>query len=80
MSTIQIQVFAVLKGYFKPEFELNLSDPTVEGLKNELERLNPASKKILQSCRFAVNENFVSQEYTIQEHDRIAVIPPSSGG
>ena len=53
---------------------------TIKDLKNELERLNPGSGKILQACRFAVNENFVSQDYNLKEHDKVAVIPPSSGG
>jgi molybdopterin synthase sulfur carrier subunit len=80
MSKIQIQVFAVLKDYFKPSFELNIQDFTIEQLKNELIRLNPSSQKIVQACRFSVNENFVSQEYNLKEYDRVAVIPPSSGG
>lgn len=80
MSKIQIQVFAVLKDYFKQNFELSLQDYTIEQLRDELIRLNPGSKKIMQACRFSVNENFVSTDYTIKEYDRIAVIPPSSGG
>jgi molybdopterin synthase sulfur carrier subunit len=80
MSKIQIQVFAVLKDYFKPNFELNIQDFTVEQLKLELVKLNPGAQKILQACRFLVNENFVSQDYNLKEYDRVAIIPPSSGG
>ncbi len=80
MSKIQIQVFAVLKDYFKPNFELSIQESTVEELKIELERLNPNSKKILKACRFSVNENFVSHDYNLKEYDRVAIIPPSSGG
>jgi molybdopterin synthase sulfur carrier subunit len=80
MSKIEIQVFAVLKNYFKPTFELTIKAYTLEELKKQLIELNPASHKVLQACRFAVNENFVSQDYKLKEHDKIAVIPPSSGG
>ncbi len=80
MSTIQIQVFAVLKDYFKSDFELTISDLSIKSLLVELERENPTSSKILHSCRFAVNENFVSNDYKLTENDKVAIIPPSSGG
>ena len=80
MSKIEIQVFAVLKDYFKPNFELSISEFTIETLKAELEKLNPSSSKILQACRFAVNENFISHDYKLKENDKVAIIPPSSGG
>ncbi len=80
MATIQIQVFAVLKDYFKSEFEITGSISTVLELKIEMEKLNPDSKKILQASRFAIDEKFVSQEYKLNENDKVVVLPPSSGG
>ncbi len=80
MSGIQIQVFAVLKDYFKQEFVLRGDLTTIGELKSELERLNPSSKKILQACRFAVNDSFVSVDYKLNEYDKVVVLPPSSGG
>jgi molybdopterin converting factor small subunit len=80
MTKIQVQVFAVLKDYFKPTFELKFSAVTIGELKAELEKMNPDSKKVLQACRFVVDENFVSYEYNLKENDKVVVIPPSSGG
>jgi molybdopterin synthase sulfur carrier subunit len=80
MLKIQIQVFAALKDYFKSDFEIIASINTVHELKEELEKLNPRSKKVLQASRFAINENFVSQEYKLNENDKVVVLPPSSGG
>ncbi len=80
MSKIQIQVFAVLKDHFKPTFEIEIKESTIEDLKTELIKQSPASSKILQACRFAINENFVSLDYKLKENDKIAIVPPSSGG
>lgn len=78
--SVQVQVFAVLKNYFSTEFKLESSALTIEELKSEMEKINPSSKKILQACRFAVNDQFVTQEYKLNEHDKVVVLPPSSGG
>lgn len=80
MKGIKVQVFASLKEYFNSEFEISTSLSTILDLKEELEKMNPSAKKILQACRFAINENFVSLEYTINENDKIVILPPSSGG
>ncbi|HWZ22779.1 MAG TPA: MoaD/ThiS family protein [Cytophagaceae bacterium] len=80
MSKIEIQVFAVLKDYFKPTFKLTTSISSLEELKIELTKLNPASATVLHACRFAVNENFVSKDYKLKENDKVSIIPPSSGG
>ena len=80
MTKIEIQVFAVLKNYFKQNFELPIQVYTIEELKMQLIKLNPASDKVLQACRFAVNENFVSLDYKLKDNDKVAIIPPSSGG
>ena len=79
MYKINIQVFAALKNYFEPSFELR-SEGSIAELKKELERINPLSKNILSHSRFAVEENFVEANYKLKENDTIVVIPPSSGG
>lgn len=80
MTKVQVQVFAVLKDYFNANFELSIQEDNIENIKTELIKLNEASAKILQACRFAVNENFISKEYKLKENDKVAIIPPSSGG
>jgi len=80
MRMVQVQVFAVLKNYFNQEFEIKGSVSTIEELKKELEALNPSAAKVLQACRFAVNDTFVQGEYKLKEDDKVVVLPPSSGG
>jgi len=75
-----IQVFAVLKEHFDKEFELNADITDIAGLQNHLSKLNTEAGGILQISRFAVNNQFVDQDYIIKANDTICVFPPSSGG
>lgn len=75
-----IEVFAVLKDYFQKEFEIAAHLGTVADLRQHLADVNPASADILSICRFAVQDEFVMDEYRLTENDRVIVIPPSSGG
>lgn len=75
-----IEVFAILKDYFQKEFEIAEQPGTVAGLRQHLAAINPASADILSICRFAVQDEFVMDEYRLTENDRVIVIPPSSGG
>jgi molybdopterin synthase sulfur carrier subunit len=80
MITINIQVFAVLKDYFENEFSISVSENSIRGLKVALETKNPEAKKIIPSCRFAFNEQLISDDYKLNNNDKIIVLPPSSGG
>jgi molybdopterin synthase sulfur carrier subunit len=75
-----IQVFAVLKDYFDKEFKLPGAITTIAALKKQLAAQNPKAANVLDLCRFAVNDEFVDQDYSITTHDTICIIPPSSGG
>ncbi len=76
----KIQVFAVMKDFFLPEFGLEETVTSISELKQALLNLNPASESIISSCRFAVNQEFVDESFVFQQHDTISIIPPSSGG
>lgn len=76
---IDIQVFAGLKDFFPARFQFNPPTSIVE-LKSQLESQHPSSAALLALCRFAVNEQFVSLDHPLQSHDRVAILPPSSGG
>ena len=77
---MRVQVFAVLKEYFDKDFELEERINTISGLRERLIQLNPEAGSILQICRFAVKDEFIDNEFQLQENDTIYVIPPGSGG
>ena len=52
---------------------------TIGGLKETLiEQYEDFTK--LKSLRFAVNEEYVEDSYTLNEGDEVVLIPPVSGG
>ena len=77
---MKIEVFAVLKDYFKKEFEIADQLDTIADLKQYLVAINPSSVEVLSRCRFAVADDFVVDNYKITGNDNIMIIPPSSGG
>ena len=77
---MKIRVFASLKEYFEPEFELDAAAGNVEELKVRLGEMRPAAIPLLDCCRFAVADRFVDAEYLTREYETVAVIPPASGG
>ncbi len=77
---MKIYTYAILKDYFDREFLIEEPVGTVEALNNFLAQRNPAAKDILSACRFAVKDDFVSNDFQLQAEDNIHIIPPSSGG
>jgi len=75
-----IQVFAVLKDYFDKEFEMQGTIKNITALKQHLAGQNPEAATVLDLCRFAVHDEFVDPDFTLNSNDIISVIPPSSGG
>ena len=78
---MKVQLFAMLKDYFKEELTL---DPTcihqASDVIHTLSDLNPEASAILKRCRIAVEMKFVLGDYKLNAHDTISIIPPSSGG
>jgi molybdopterin synthase sulfur carrier subunit len=77
---MKVKVYAALKEHFKPEFEVTESVRNTDELKNFLQAINAKSAEILNSCRFAVKDTFIDNEFKLQENDTVVIIPPSSGG
>jgi sulfur-carrier protein len=76
---MKVTVYAVLKDYFDPSFDIeNIS--SIEELKRKLEEVRPSAAPVLQACRFAVNDEFVNLDFKIKEDDNISILPPASGG
>ena len=78
--TMKIHVYAGLKDYFEPEFEVEGEARNTDELKTLLVAINGKAEAMLSSCRFAVEEGFIDNAYKLNSHDTIVIIPPSSGG
>lgn len=77
---MRIQVFAVLKDFFKKEFELKVKVSSISELRVQLGQMNPSAVPVLKRCRFALQDEFVNDQYVLTGNEHIIVIPPSSGG
>jgi sulfur-carrier protein len=78
---MKIQVFAILKDFYSETFEIDGAGiKSIEDLKHQLSNINRSATQILESCRFAVNEEFVKVNYQLKEDEHVYIIPPSSGG
>jgi len=77
---MKIQVFAVLKDYFEKEFEVTGNVKNTTSLIERLSKNNPAATAMLNICRFAVNDEFIDNNFQFKEDDTICIIPPASGG
>ncbi|MEO6000450.1 MAG: MoaD/ThiS family protein [Chitinophagaceae bacterium] len=77
---MRVQVFAILKDYFDKEFELHENIHDMPALRERLIQFNPAAAGILNSCRFAVKDEFIDNDFQLAENDTIYIIPPGSGG
>ncbi|MDR3716569.1 MAG: MoaD/ThiS family protein [Puia sp.] len=77
---MKVQVFAMLKDHFDKEFEVSGGVSDLEALRSRLRDMNPASSALLDSCRFAVNDEFIDNDFKLQENDIVIILPPSSGG
>ena len=75
-----VQVYAALKEYFEPEFEITEPVDTVGALRAVLLQRNPGAEAIMPVCRFAVNDTFVDNRFQLHANDILHIIPPSSGG
>jgi molybdopterin converting factor small subunit len=77
---MKIYTYAALKDYFDKEFVVDEQFATVQELNNFLTQRNPAAAAILSACRYAVRDNFVTNDFGLSTEDTIHIIPPSSGG
>lgn len=78
---IKVYFFAGLKRFFiqskELEYKSNITPKDIiKGLKNEV--LDAAD--LLDKCRVAFNEEFISADTILGDNDELFLIPPSSGG
>ena len=81
---MRIRYFAWIKDIANKDDEIiDINHPkTIQELKKYLENLQPELKKhFLQDVlRFAVNQEYVSENLNLKPIDEIAIFPPVSGG
>jgi molybdopterin synthase sulfur carrier subunit len=77
---MKVHVYAALKDYFQPEFEVEGRVRNIDELIARLLIINDKAGEMLSSCRFAVQEGFIDNAYNLYQNDTIVIIPPSSGG
>lgn len=78
---IHILAFGIAKDILKQQkmvVELD-THPTVGDLRNNLLETHAGFNK-LSSLRFAVNEEYVDDGFSLKEGDEVILIPPVSGG
>ncbi len=73
-------MYASLKDYYEKDFELTGPIVDISALKTQLKQMAPQAEQLLNRCRFAVSDEFVSGDHKLNAHDTVFVIPPSSGG
>ena len=77
---VEIRYFSILKEKLGKSSEEISFKGTVGQLRDLLKKRYPEAKEILNSVKIAVNEEYVKDSYKISEGDRVALIPPVSGG
>ncbi|WP_297887290.1 molybdopterin converting factor subunit 1 [Sulfurihydrogenibium sp.] len=78
---IEILYFSQIKDKLGRSFEtVELDGKTVGDLIDFLVKKYPHIKDILEKSMIAVNEEYTSQERILNENDKVAIIPPVSGG
>lgn len=77
---MKVYLYAMLKDYFDHEVWLQQPVRTIEELKERLLAQNEGARDLLESCRFAVNDRFIDNNYIFQTHDIVSILPPASGG
>ncbi len=77
---LKVMYFSVLREKIgKSEEEIDFKGP-VKKLREVLKERHPEIADIIERIRFAVNEEYVEEDYTLRGDERVALIPPVSGG
>lgn len=77
---MKVLYFSVVKERIKKgEEELDFKGSLSE-LRFVLSQRYPELKDLLERIKFAVNEEYVGDDYELKGDERVALIPPVSGG
>ncbi len=77
---VKVLYFSILRERVgKSEEEIDFKG-SVAQLRELLSERYPQIRDILGSVRFAVNEEYVGEDFQLSGNERVALIPPVSGG
>ena len=77
---VKLLYFSVIREKLKKHQEELEFNGSIKELREYLKIKYPEISQLLERVKFAVNEEYVEDSYTIKESDTVAVIPPVSGG
>ena len=77
---MKLLYFAILRERLKKDQEELEIKGTISQLRKLLIEKYPELEPVLKVVRFAVNEEYVGDEYQLKGDERVALIPPVSGG
>jgi molybdopterin converting factor subunit 1 len=82
MIAVKVKLFAVAKDFAGlGEMVLSLeSGSTVSKVIDHLVAQNSAFAEWRSHLRYAVNSEYVDEDYRLEDADEVAIIPPVSGG
>jgi MoaE-MoaD fusion protein len=82
MPNVHIRLFAGMHQIVgERELEMRLPDgATIAQLRDRLGEVYPATQALLPTVVYAIGEEYVKSTQALREGDRVAVIPPVSGG
>ncbi len=53
---------------------------TISKLREKLKEEHPEVAELIDRVKFAVNEEYVGEDYVLEGDEKVAIIPPVSGG
>ncbi len=80
LNKMKLLYFSILREKLKKDQEEIAFNGSVRELRLYLVRRYPDLKDILDRIKFAVNEEYVDDNYQLKGDERVALIPPVSGG
>jgi molybdopterin converting factor small subunit len=82
MVKVDVHLFAIAKDLAGcDQIVLEIDDATFAGdLLRELGQVHPALQPLLPSCRLAVADQYVPDDFVITGQQKVSLIPPVSGG
>jgi molybdopterin synthase sulfur carrier subunit len=77
---IRLLYFAILREKLGKQEEMLEFSGSVEELRKLLVEREPHLEDVLKVCLFAVNQEYVKEDFILKGGETVAVIPPVSGG